>query len=106
MPCFFPSLPVQPMDANNLMLISDYCFTTTQLLDAEKTILRALQFNINVGTRYLFAIQIGSAVKPELKPREQSFVAFLLEISLYELSLNVIPASVLGAAAVHLTMQV
>ncbi|XP_031254633.1 cyclin-B2-3-like isoform X1 [Pistacia vera] len=90
------SVPV----VEDLILISDKAYSRKEVLDMEKLIINALQFNVSVPTPYVFLRRFFKACQSDKKQLELlSF--FLIELCLVEYEMLKFPPSMLAAAAIY-----
>ncbi|CAN0924252.1 CYCB2-4 [Linum grandiflorum] len=89
------SVPV----VNDLVLISDKAYSRTEILDMEKLMVNALQFNMSVPTPYVFMRRFLKAAQSDQKLELLSF--FLLELCLVEYEMLKFPPSLQSAAAIY-----
>ncbi|KAF3628710.1 Cyclin-B2-3 [Capsicum annuum] len=88
------SVPV----VEDLILISDKAYTRKEVLEMEKLMVNALQFNMTVPTAYVFMRRFLKAAQSDKKVELVSF--FLIELCLVEYEMLRFPPSMLAAAAV------
>ncbi|KAJ0024661.1 hypothetical protein Pint_09231 [Pistacia integerrima] len=89
------SVPV----VEDLILISDKAYSRKEVLDMEKLIINALQFNVSVPTPYVFLRRFFKASQSDKKLELLSF--FLIELCLVEYEMLKFPPSMLAAAAIY-----
>ncbi|CAN4094086.1 unnamed protein product [Withania somnifera] len=88
------SVPV----VEDLILISDKAYTRKEVLEMEKLMVNALQFNMTVPTAYVFMRRFLKAAQRDKKVELVSF--FLIELCLVEYEMLRFPPSMLAAAAI------
>ncbi|KAL3340715.1 hypothetical protein AABB24_029047 [Solanum stoloniferum] len=88
------SVPV----VEDLILISDRAYTRKEVLEMEKLMVNALQFNMTVPTAYAFMRRFLKAAQSDKKVELVSF--FLIELCLVEYEMLRFPPSMLAAAAI------
>lgn len=88
------SVPV----VEDLILISDKAYTRKEVLEMEKLMVNALQFNMTVPTTYVFMRRFLKAAQSDKKVELVSF--FLIELCLVEYEMLRFPPSMLAAAAI------
>ncbi|XP_060199941.1 G2/mitotic-specific cyclin-2-like [Lycium barbarum] len=88
------SVPV----VEDLILISDKAYTRKEVLEMEKMMVNALQFNMTVPTAYVFMKRFLKAAQSDKKVELVSF--FLIELCLVEYEMLRFPPSMLAAAAI------
>ncbi|KAF3631042.1 Cyclin-B2-5 [Capsicum annuum] len=89
------SVPV----VEDLILISDKAYTREEVLEMEKLMVDALQFNMTVPTTYVFMRQFLKASQSD-KKAGGAHVFFLIELCLVEYKMLRFPPSMLAATAV------
>ncbi|URE02806.1 cyclin-B2-2, partial [Musa troglodytarum] len=89
------SVPV----VEDLVLISDRAYTRDEILDMERLILNALQFNMSVPTPYVFMRRFLKAADSDRKLELLSF--FIIELCLVEYKMLKFRPSLLAAAAIY-----
>ncbi|XP_062165557.1 G2/mitotic-specific cyclin-2-like [Alnus glutinosa] len=88
------SVPV----VEDFIVISDRAYSRKEVLDMEKLIVNALQFNLSVPTAYVFMRRFLKAAQAGKKLELLSF--FLIEMCLVEYEMVKFPPSLLAAAAI------
>ncbi|XP_061970956.1 G2/mitotic-specific cyclin-2-like isoform X3 [Populus nigra] len=90
------SVPV----VEDLILISDKAYSRKEVLDMEKNMVNALQFNLSVPTPYVFMRRFLKASQCDRKQLEL-LAFFIIELCLVEYSMLKFPPSLLAAAAIY-----
>ncbi|KAB1203542.1 Cyclin-B2-4 [Morella rubra] len=88
------SVPV----VEDFIVISDKAYSRKEVLEMEKLIVNALQFNLSVPTTYVFMRRFLKAAQADKKLELLSF--FMIEICLVEYEMLKFPPSLLAAAAI------
>ncbi|KAL3593077.1 hypothetical protein D5086_011717 [Populus alba] len=89
------SVPV----VEDLILISDKAYSRKEVLDMEKNMVNALQFNLSVPTPYVFMRRFLKASQCDRKLELLAF--FIIELCLVEYNMLKFPPSLLAAAAIY-----
>ncbi|CAJ2635906.1 unnamed protein product [Trifolium pratense] len=84
---------------SDLIHISDKAYTRKDVLDMEKLMLNALQYNMSLPTVYVFMRRFLKAAQADKKLERVAF--FLVELSLVEYEMLKFPPSLVAAAAVY-----
>ncbi|XP_051140327.1 G2/mitotic-specific cyclin-2-like isoform X2 [Andrographis paniculata] len=95
--CKYEEVSVPVVD--DLVFISDKAYTRKEVLEMEKMMLNALQFNMSVPTPYVFMRRFLKAAQSDKKLELVAF--YLIELSLVEYEAVKYPPSLLAAAAVY-----
>ncbi|CAL1383681.1 unnamed protein product [Linum trigynum] len=95
--CKYEEVSVPVVD--DLILISDKAYSRKEVLDMEKLIVHALQFNMSVPTPYVFMKRFLKAAQSDKKLELLSF--FLIELCLVEYEMLKYPPSLMSAAAIY-----
>ncbi|CAI0382118.1 unnamed protein product [Linum tenue] len=95
--CKYEEVSVPVVD--DLILISDKAYSRKEVLDMEKLIVNALQFNMSVPTPYVFMKRFLKAAQSDKKLELLSF--FLIELCLVEYEMLKYPPSLMSAAAIY-----
>uniref|UniRef100_A0A7N0V5Z7 Cyclin N-terminal domain-containing protein n=2 Tax=Kalanchoe fedtschenkoi TaxID=63787 RepID=A0A7N0V5Z7_KALFE len=82
----------------DMILISDKAYTRQEVLDMEKLIINALQFNMSVPTPYVFMRRFLKAAQSDEKVELLSF--YIIELCLVEYEMLKFHPSLLAAAAI------
>ncbi|XP_034931452.1 G2/mitotic-specific cyclin-2 isoform X3 [Populus alba] len=90
------SVPV----VEDLILISDKAYSRKEVLDMEKNMVNALQFNLSVPTPYVFMRRFLKASQCDRKQLEL-LAFFIIELCLVEYNMLKFPPSLLAAAAIY-----
>ncbi|KAJ4963134.1 hypothetical protein NE237_023073 [Protea cynaroides] len=83
----------------DLILISDKAYTRKEVIEMEKLMVNALQFNMSVPTPYVFMRRFLKAAQSDNKLELLSF--FMIELCLVEYEMLRFPPSLLAAAAIY-----
>ncbi|KAE8724738.1 Cyclin-B2-4 [Hibiscus syriacus] len=83
----------------DFVLISDKAYTKKDVLDMEKLMVNALQFNMSVPTPYVFMRRFLKAAQSDKKLEFLSF--FLIELCMVEYEMLKFQPSLLAAAAIY-----
>ncbi|XP_052197068.1 G2/mitotic-specific cyclin-2-like [Diospyros lotus] len=95
--CKYEEVSVPVVD--DLIFISDKAYSRKELLEMERLMLNALQYNMSVPTPYVFMRRYLKAAESDKKLETLSF--FLVELCLVEYEMLRFPPSFLAAAAVY-----
>ncbi|KAF7143083.1 hypothetical protein RHSIM_Rhsim05G0047700 [Rhododendron simsii] len=94
--CKYEEISVPLVD--DLIFISDQSYTRKEILQMEKEMVNALQFNMSVPTPYVFMRRFLKAAQADNKLEALSF--FIVELALVEYEMLKFPPSMLAAAAI------
>ncbi|XP_058213833.1 G2/mitotic-specific cyclin-2-like isoform X1 [Rhododendron vialii] len=94
--CKYEEISVPLVD--DLIFISDQSYTRKEILQMEKEMVNALQFNMSVPTPYVFMRRFLKAAQADNKLEALSF--FIIELALVEYEMLKFPPSMLAAAAI------
>ncbi|CAI0382147.1 unnamed protein product [Linum tenue] len=99
--CKYEEVSVPVVD--DLILISDKAYSRKEVLDMEKLIVNALQFNMSVPTPYVFMKRFLKAAQSDKKVCEllELLSFFLIELCLVEYEMLKYPPSLMSAAAIY-----
>lgn len=86
---------VQPPLTSHLVNISDNAFNIAAIVQMEQTLLNLLDFNIVTPTRMSFRQRFSLAA--DMIPREESFLNFILELTLLDFNINWFMSSLVTA---------
>lgn len=94
---FSPSL-------KDFAFIADNTYSHKDILDMEKNILTALEFNITVPSAYSFLVRFSKVAKA--KKMLFYLAQYLIEITLIEQRMLVYPPSLIAASALNLAIKI
>ncbi|KAK6939082.1 Cyclin, C-terminal domain [Dillenia turbinata] len=83
----------------DLIIISDKAYSRKEVLEMEKLMVNALQFNMSVPTPYVFMRRFLKAAQSDKQLEHISF--FIIELCLVEYEMLKFPPSLLAAAAIY-----
>ncbi|KAH9315095.1 hypothetical protein KI387_023722, partial [Taxus chinensis] len=95
--CKYEEVSVPVVD--DFVQISDKAYSREEMLEMEKSMLNALQFNMSVPTPYVFIRRFLKAAESDKELEALSF--FFIELCLVEYAMVRYPPSMLAAAAVY-----
>ncbi len=104
--CLFLATKIEEINTisvDSLVYLSDYSFDSAALISMEYTVIKILDFDINIPTRYYFLNRYSMAA--QLNPKELCFAQYVLELTLLDFSFYRFEMSKVAAAVIQFTIQ-